>query len=261
MLQEPPRSAYDLNFKVFDYPVRVFWGFWALAAVVGYEWSRMRDADLGFFQLEPLGAPLCLVIWVAALFLSILVHELGHSIAFARFGVGSKIVLYHFGGLAIPNSFGSWSGARQGHVGPRENMIIAAAGPMFQLALGGIAILIAYALKVPLYLPIVDWFFTETPPQSGIAFVALNAIVYPSIAWAVLNLIPVFPLDGGQILRGYLMQTNVANPQYTTHMISVACGAAFGLYLLMNGEFFGIMFLLFAANNFQQMQYGGQNPW
>ncbi len=58
-----------------------------------------------------------LLAWVAMTFVSILVHELGHTFAFKRFGVDSSIELYHMGGLAIPAGFGSWRGLERGDWG------------------------------------------------------------------------------------------------------------------------------------------------
>ena len=59
---------------------------------------------------------------------SILIHELGHALAYARFGQPARVVLYHFGGLAIPESWG-----RRRHLPPAERFIVSAAGPLAQL--------------------------------------------------------------------------------------------------------------------------------
>jgi Zn-dependent protease len=61
-----------------------------------------------------------LLAWIAVVFVSLLVHELGHAVAFRRFGSGADIVLYAFYGLAIPTHdvYGR---------GPR--ILIALAGP------------------------------------------------------------------------------------------------------------------------------------
>ena len=66
-----------------------------------------------------------------AVFVSILIHELGHTFAFRYFGISSHIVLYHFGGLAIPDSYGSSWGSRS--IDPRANALISAAGPLAQM--------------------------------------------------------------------------------------------------------------------------------
>ena len=114
MLNEPQPTAYDLQFEIFGYRVRVSPWFWLVAVVLGLEISR--GVSNAFGEDSP-GAPVLLLIWIAAIFTSILVHELGHSLAFSYYGTQSRIVLYHFGGLAIPDSYGAWNAARRRHVG------------------------------------------------------------------------------------------------------------------------------------------------
>ena len=65
MLGEPPRTQWDLHFPLFGFPVRVHPFFWAVALLMGFR-SSPRLIDL--------------LLWVAAVFLAILVHELGHAI-------------------------------------------------------------------------------------------------------------------------------------------------------------------------------------
>ena len=112
MNQEPAESQYDIHFQVLGFPIRVTWGFWAAAVVLG--WSECNGWDSVFVSrnIDSPGAPLLLIIWSFAILISILVHELGHALAMRYFGMRSRVVLYHFGGLAIGSSFGSWNGAQ-----------------------------------------------------------------------------------------------------------------------------------------------------
>lgn len=311
MLQEPPRSDYDLRFEIFGFQVRVHWGFWIMAVILGWGWSNYvnslsasmvapveslhaeldqdqdglltqeevggelwaqlvaADTDLDdqitlkeirtFAAMDSPGAPIVLAIWVAAVFLSILVHELGHAFAFRFYGTDSHIVLYHFGGLAIPGSFGAWNAARRRHVGPFEQVVISAAGPAAQLGLALVIVLIGYATGIRLDLELFNTtLVTERFPSSGSSYALLNAILFPSVFWALLNLIPILPLDGGQIMRNALVIFQVNQPLRTSYIISIGAGAVCGLYFMSQGNTFaGIMFLMFAANNWQAMQYSG----
>ncbi|MCA9132717.1 MAG: hypothetical protein KDA45_06170 [Planctomycetales bacterium] len=260
MLQEPNTSRYDLQFSIFGFPVRVAWGFWLVAAILGWGWSDGVDGVAVALNLDSPGAPMLLVVWIAAMFVSILVHELGHTLAMRYYGLGSRIVLYHFGGLAIPDSFGAWNAARRRHLGPRQQIVISAAGPGLQLLLAVLVWLLGLALGVPMDLNRwVGWLLPEEllrgqPSNSIVAYALFGAILYPSTWWALLNLIPILPLDGGQILRSCLQLSRAAAPTRTAHMVSVAVGGLVGFYLLQSGEPFGIMFLLFAASNWQAMQ-------
>ncbi len=102
LLQEPPETPYDLRFQLLGFPVRVSWTFWLGAVVFGYEFARQIDFIAMAAGLNSPGAGPLLLLWILCLLVSILIHELGHALAFRQFGIQSSIVLYHFGGLAIP---------------------------------------------------------------------------------------------------------------------------------------------------------------
>src|SRR5438105_12992959 len=90
MFFEPSRTQFDLNFSLFGIHVRVHPAFWIVALVFG---SSALNDGLVF-----------LLVWVACLFVSILIHEMGHVLAGMCFGSRGNIVLYSFGGLAVGSS-------------------------------------------------------------------------------------------------------------------------------------------------------------
>ena len=81
-----------------------------------------------------------LLLWISAIFISVVVHELGHALCFRYYRINSHIVLYHFGGLAIPDSYQAVGYGSQ--LKPGQQVAISAAGPAAQLALAFIVILI-----------------------------------------------------------------------------------------------------------------------
>ncbi|MDE0737366.1 MAG: hypothetical protein OSB47_16205, partial [Pirellulaceae bacterium] len=127
LLGEPARTEYDWNFQLLGIPIRVSPWFWALAALLGL---RATSNDL----------PL-LLMWVLAVLISIVVHELGHSLCFRYYRINSHIVLYHFGGLAVPDSFQASMGYG-GRSRPGQQLAIAAAGPAAQLTLALLVIVL-----------------------------------------------------------------------------------------------------------------------
>lgn len=262
MLQEPGTSPYDLHFRFLGFPVRVAWGFWIVAAVIGWGWSQGVDNLAVRLDLDSPGAPVLLAIWIAAMFLSILIHELGHTLAMRYYGTDSRIVLYHFGGLAIPDSFGSWNAARQRRIGPREQIVISAAGPAMQLGLAAVVWLAGLAIGIPMDTnDTIKWLTgislgTNQFGGSIVLYAVFGAILMPSTWWAILNLAPILPLDGGQILRNALYFSSTQQPTRTAQMVSVAAGGLIGIYFLQTSPMMGIMFLLFAVSNWQAMQYG-----
>ena len=88
-LLEPGQTHYDLRFHVFGVYVRVHPMFWLLSAILGF---GLLNAGLAPF-----------LIWMGCVFFSILIHELGHVYMFRACGADAKVVLYSFGGLAIPD--------------------------------------------------------------------------------------------------------------------------------------------------------------
>src|SRR6185436_3070814 len=75
--------------------VRVSPWFWVITAAMG--WGGGPERDREFFVQR-------LIIWIVCVFVSILVHELGHVLAGRLFGSEGHIVLYGMGGLAIGSS-------------------------------------------------------------------------------------------------------------------------------------------------------------
>jgi len=168
MLVDPGQTAYDLRFRLFGTPVRVHPFFWLFSAVLGWDIFM----SLGFAYL---------FLWVACCFVSILLHEFGHIWAGHAFGSrGGHVVLYSFGGLAI--------GA--GDVRYRwQRISVSLAGPAIQLVLYGlIRTWVHFWPDQVIGLP---WWAVET----------LGMLLEINLIWPLFNLLPVWPLDGGQVNR------------------------------------------------------------
>ena len=119
------------------------------------------------------------------LFVSILVHELGHALAIDRFGYGkSTVLLWGMGGLCIGR------GARSA----KHGLLISLAGPAAGLVIG----LPALALYLGLDFDIIGIEIGRTLMK------ALWFTVWVNVGWSLLNLLPIFPLDGGQALMNVL---------------------------------------------------------
>jgi Zn-dependent protease len=140
-------------------------------------------------------------------FISILLHELGHSLVAVRYGIAiESITLFIFGGVARLAS-----DAPDG----RTEFKIAAAGPLVSFLL---AVLFLAAYVTP---------FTGEATRA----VALYLGVI-NIAVGLFNLVPAFPLDGGRLLRGLLW-----GPLGKVRATRAAAGAgtAFAYLLILSG--------------------------
>jgi len=301
-LAEPQPTAYDLRFSVLGFPVRVAPWFWIVALVLGWNLTmgvheqitaleRMRAEEIerlestgeteeaeGVRQIPAVTSPgpgVLMVVWVAAVFTTILVHELGHALVMRYYGMGASIVLYHFGGMAIPDggsSFGSF-GHSHSRLRPTHQIAISAAGPGAQLLLVAVVILCVrmagYSLGFSLW-PLDDLLsrLGGRPIPSLPVDLALFFLLAPSIYWALLNLLPVYPLDGGQIAREVFTLSNPHSGIRNSLILSVAAGAAVAIYALSRGDtFLAIMFGMLAFSSFQVLQaYSGRGggfgrPW
>jgi len=167
-LFEPEETRYDLRWRMFGTAVRVHPMFWIVSAILGYD-STIRYG-VGF-----------VLAWVACVFVSVLLHEFGHVWMGRLFGSHGYIVLFSFGGLAI--------GSKQ-QSSRWQRILVSFAGPLIQLVL----LALIWFGK--------DWLFHLIPPGSWrTALLIWNMLFYINLFWPLLNLLPIWPLDGGQIAR------------------------------------------------------------
>jgi Zn-dependent protease len=123
-------------------------------------------------------------LYLAAIVLAVLIHELGHAGVAALLRIPSKrIVLTFFGGYV---QFALQPKARW------HEIAVSAAGPLANLATWGIIV-----LAVPFIAPI-------SGTELNWVAVTIGNLAYISLLLGLLNLLPGFPLDGGHILRALL---------------------------------------------------------
>lgn len=258
MLGEPQRTQFDLNFSVFGFPIRVSAFFWLIALFLG--WGLVQED------------PKLLFVWVLAVFVSILVHELGHAFAFRYYGISSHIVLYQFGGLAIPDNISAGFGLGRSR-SPLSQIVISAAGPGVQL-LTVVLIVVAVRLaghRLPPVIPFLPELLLSgngAPISNYALFSLVSFLLYVNFYWAFLNLLPIYPLDGGQIAREVFLLLSIPDGIRNSLILSiVAAGgvAVFGVY--QQRIFLALMFGMLAFSSYQALQrysgggFGGGRPW
>ncbi|MFO3795947.1 MAG: M50 family metallopeptidase [Anaerolineales bacterium] len=170
--------------RLFGINVYIHPTFWLLVF-----WVGLSD----FLTRRSLNSALQGILFVLALFVCVVFHELGHALTARRYGVRTQdITLYPIGGVArlerIPEK-------------PLQELWIALAGPAVN---GLIALLLLLLLQLPLAAQL------ALAPFSG-RLLSINLFL------AAFNLIPAFPMDGGRILRAllalkmeYLRATSIA---------------------------------------------------
>jgi stage IV sporulation protein FB len=179
LFQEPAKTPLDLKFRLFRIPVRVHPAFWLVALLLGFYFARHR------FEYVPLWG--ALAVWTGWLFLSVLIHEFGHITMGRMYGGRGHIVLYSFGGLAV--------GAPQV---PRrwQRIAVFLAGPGAGFLFFGLIVLVRnYGLpRVP------QEAFINHPQLREIVVESLYMLWLMNLVLNALNLVPIWPLDGGQVM-------------------------------------------------------------
>lgn len=251
MFGEPPPSQGDLFFSVFGIPVRVHPWFWLITV--------MMALGTGNRKVEPI----VVVSWVAASFISILVHELGHAFAARAYGWPPRITLYGMGGLA------SYSPT---HRDPRAQILIAFAGPAAGFVLAGIIVAIILAMRHTIVFAfggpgLIGWYadLGDTPERIQIF---VFHMLFINIWWGLVNLLPIYPLDGGRISRELFSMSRTTNGLQESLQLSMIAAGAVAVYgaIILKSGFMALMFGYFAFTSYQAMQgftgrgggYGGR---
>jgi Zn-dependent protease len=233
-------TPFDLRWRMFGIDVRVHPFHWLMAAFICWGY-------LEYGLLSLVAAMFCI-------FCSVLIHELGHVVAFRQFGCNARILLWSFGGLAIPDR------------SPRkrwQRIVVYSAGVIAQSVLLGIAYLLSPEIETRI--------LGGNPQLVNAVIAALDILIRVNFFWIILNLLPIWPLDGGLIARevcnGLAPRTGVLiSLQISTGVSGLLAAHAF-LFLatgrtlnnllpenfrhLPEGMFGGIFFAYFAVMSFQ----------
>ncbi len=242
MFYEPPVTAGDLRFSVFGVPVRVHPMFWVMSLLFG---------------ARPNTPPADVLMWVGVVFVSVLIHELGHALTSRAYGSQSWIVLYSFGGLAMHDPpVRQWS----------RRIAILFAGPLAGFAFAAVIALalLAAGHRVEFgYTPPfgLHW---DTDIADERAWRLVWMLFFVNIYWGLVNLLPVFPLDGGQITRTVFLQFGGGEGLKQSLWLSIAVAGSVVLYALSQQSrsfFLPLFFGYLAYQSYQELQQYGGGDW
>lgn len=259
-LAEPQPTQFDIRFSIFGIPVRVHPAFFLMPLILGG--GLLQGEDAGSTGMN-------FLILTAVFFVSLLVHELGHSLAMRSFGQPSYIVLYWMGGLAIPDN-GRWNSGRARARTPMSQLIISAAGPIAGILLGLLLVAVLFALGGKIYWEKVMVFPVPLPDLRETQFADNRAMwvlmasgMFSCFFWNLLNLAPVLPLDGGQIANSLFTMFDPRNGTRNALVLSLITGIALAVLSLQSENRFGAFFFGFMAfESFQALQsFGGYRRW
>ncbi len=244
LFSAPPPTRFDLHFSIAGIPVRVHPVFWVIAILLGY-----TSNDL-----------LLLLIWVLAVFASILIHELGHAFMMKAYGQPSSILLYQGGGLTIPEQV--WGGGPGAGVSlsPGQEIMISLAGPftgfLFTALLiagavaGGGTVMTGYLFGV-LPFPAVS-----LPAGGQILNDVVATLIWINLLWGLINLLPVIPLDGGQVARYLLLMLDPRSGLSRSLWLSFITGCLFALVglVLFRSIYIALLFGFLAFQSYMMLR-------
>ena len=178
--------------------------------------------------------------FLVALTVSVLVHEFGHALVARRLRLSPQILLHGFGGLC----------AHQPARTNRDDVFIILAGPLSGLAFALIAWLVQGML----------------PPMGvggsgGSAFAAyfFDYAILIGFWMNLLNLLPLFPLDGGQLFRLAMLRfvKPIPKAERIVHFTGVSLAAAVAFWAILNHWLFlGILAALLLFENLRYLSSG-----
>ncbi len=184
-----------LSFSLGGIPVTINLSLLLVLAFLGFQ--------LGDFAL--------IVVFVIVGTVSVLVHELGHAVAARLAGFSPKVELAGMGGVT----------SYRGDTSRLTGLAITAAGPVVQILAGVAAMAFTDG-------------FGLVYGGDLVAF-GVSAWVVISIVWGALNLVPVLPLDGGQLMQG-LIPGSLRTRSLVAHGVSAAVAIAGLLWALATAE-------------------------
>lgn len=255
LLFEPPPSQGDLHFRAFGFPVRVHPFFWLTAVLTG----------LGGREGTP---PAELLIWIGVVFVSILVHELGHAFAFRRYGGRPWITLHAVGGLASCDRYDER---------PSHDVAIALAGPAAGFLFAAAAIVLVRLSGHSL-----GWAPGETSPfpdvyeasmlggtfywqplGSKLANTLFWDVIQVNVFWGLINLLPVYPLDGGRVARELCTLNNPRSGVILSLQISIVVGVLMAVASLFASQsiYTAVMFGYLAYANYATLRAYRRPRW
>ncbi len=170
--------------------------------------------------------------WFMIVFFAVLTHELGHALAAVAFGSKASIRLHAFGGVTFAEK----------RLSDRRDVLMSLGGPLAGFLAGGIALAPGFLAEG------YSTFWSEVLGSFGVG----------SVLWALINLIPTLPLDGGKVLFGLLGTQRERLGMLISGIIAVfaVVGAALYGWVVVS-----VLFGLLAIRNFKSWnELGAANP-
>lgn len=214
-----------LRFRIGHVPVQIELFAFITAAVLGIDQSRGSKGLLW------------LLLWMAVLLVSVLAHELVHAVLLARMRRPAEITLHGMGGVTT----------HPGSLPPRQNIVLHLVPPLLMLVVVGLP---------------ARWWFWNGGFTSEFLFRLAFDLYQVNVWWSIFNLVPLWPLDGGQVLAS-VTELRRGRPDWRlVHWVSIVVGVVGGVWCFSQNRdnaYLLLFGLLLAVQNFMRLQ--GARPF
>ena len=225
-------TPYDLKFSLFRIPVRVHPGFWIVTLIMGANLQRMDQ----------------IVAWIALCFVSILVHEFGHALVAKSYRWPVHVRLHWMGGTAHSSPYHGFTRNR--------SMWMSFAGPLAGFVLYGVVVAIEHGLVTA---AMHNEKILQMLTGDSVLYWTIYQLKWVNLGWGLINLLPVYPLDGGQICFEYLNGSNSRRGRVKTHQIGMIVGGIAAFIFFQSGQTYSaVLFVSLALINFQNAEAIGR---
>ncbi|MGA7122870.1 MAG: hypothetical protein WBY94_22405 [Polyangiaceae bacterium] len=157
----------SITFRLGKIPVRILPSFFLTTVLLNF----------GLAQADPRR----LLVWLAIVLSSVLVHELGHAFAGMAFGLQPRIDLHGFGGTT------SWASGER--ISSAKRIVVSLAGPGMGFVAGFAVMMLRTAAGSP-----------GGASEASLVEFAYGNLLFVNFGWGILNLLPMLPLDGGNVM-------------------------------------------------------------
>ena len=233
MFGVPAPTEFDLRFRLLRIFVRVNPFFWVIAAFLGKD------------EIERGGT--YFLIWIGCVFVSILVHEFGHALTSRMFGADPEVLLHGMGGLCI------YQNSRETL---RQRLMVILMGPVAGFLLMGLTIAIA-----SLYLRISpndvwNYRLLGGPVSASVHFkLTIIYLIQINFYWGIFNLLPIMPLDGGQLASLLLTAHNSRQGRRRGYILSILTAGLLAFYFVRIESYYNALLVgVLALNSYQVLQ-------
>ncbi len=169
------------------------------------------------------------IVWIGIILVSVLVHEYGHALTSLMFGQRPRIEFVAFGGVTIPEGKKISAG---------KEFLVVLMGPVFGL-------LLFFASLFLVRFQILSPFFQSV----------FTVLAIVNLFWTAINLLPILPLDGGQLVR-IILEVFIRTKAFkATLYLSIILGGLAAIGFFVTGFIFvGAIFLLLTFQNVETLR-------